>query len=60
MVIIDAYVAIALLVLVSVAALAAFAILGFAGSRVALVHHRRRVAQHESIPSYYRHLAVGH
>ncbi len=25
-----------------------------------LVHHRRRVSRHESIPSYYRHLAVGH
>ena len=57
MVIVDAFVAFTLLVLVSVAALAAVAILGSPGS---LVHHRRRVSRHESIPSYYRHLAVGH
>jgi hypothetical protein len=60
MIIVDPYVAITLLFLVSVAALAAVAILGVVVSRVALVHHRRRVARHESIPSYYRHLAVGH
>jgi hypothetical protein len=60
MIIVDPYVAITLLFLVSVAALAAVAILAVVVSRVALVHHRRRVARHESIPSYYRHLAVGH
>ena len=60
MVIIDAYVAVTLLILVSLATLTSVAILGAAVGRIALVHHRRRVARHESIPSYYRHLAVGH
>jgi hypothetical protein len=60
MVIIDTYVAITLIVLVSVAAFASVAILGTAAARLALVHHRRRVARRESIPSYYRRVAVGH
>lgn len=48
-----------LLTLVGVATLAGVAILaGIAGNRIAF-HHRARVSRHESIRTYYGHLAIG-
>ena len=60
MIVIDTYVAVTLVVLAAVAALAAVVLMGTLLGRATVTHHRLRVARHESIPTYYRHLAVGH
>ena len=44
------------LVLAIVGSLASLAVLGQSVAR----HHRTRVARHESIPTYYRHLVLAH
>jgi len=48
--------------------LVVFAVLALAGSLASIAvlgqsvahHHRTRVARHESIPTYYRHLVLAH
>jgi hypothetical protein len=60
MVIIDAYVALTLLVLVLVASVLAVAVLVIALTRLGAEHRRRRLARHGSVPAYDRHLALGH
>ena len=59
MTIIDTYVAVTLLVLVSAAGLAALALLTAVVGHELAFHRRARNSRHESIPSYYRHLALG-
>jgi hypothetical protein len=58
--IIDTYVAVTLLVLVSAAGLAALGLITAVVGHELAFHHRARTSGHESIPSYYRHLALGH
>jgi hypothetical protein len=60
MTIIDSYVALTLLALVVAASAAVVAVLGVALTRVAADQRRRRLARHESIPTYYRRAALGH
>ena len=57
--IVDTYVAVTLLVLVSAAGLAALALLTAVVGHELAFHRRARTSRHESIPSYYRHLALG-
>jgi hypothetical protein len=49
-----------LLSLVGVAVLAGIVILGVVAANRIAFHHRARVARHESIRTYYGHLALGH
>ena len=58
--IVDPYVALTLLAVTLVAAVAAVAVLGVVAARVGAQHRRQRLARHESIPAYYRHLALHH
>ena len=60
MTIISTGVIVTLLVLVSAASLAALVLMAAAlGNRLAF-HHRARTSRHESVRSYYGHLALGH
>ena len=57
MVIVSTTFVVTLLALVGVAAVSGVAILaGIAANRIAF-HHRARTSRHESIPTYYGHLA---
>jgi hypothetical protein len=57
MVIVSTTLVVTLLALVGIATLAGLAILGaLAANRIAF-HHRARVSRHESIRTYYGHLA---
>ena len=49
-----------LLALVGVASLAGLGILGAIAANRLAFHHRARTSRHESIRSYYGHLALGH
>ena len=49
-----------LLSLVGVAALAGVVLLGAVAANRIAFHHRARTSRHESIRSYYGHLALGH
>lgn len=60
MTIIDPYVALTLLVVTLAAAALAVTVLAVVASRLVAGHRRRRLARLESIPTYYRHLALGH
>jgi hypothetical protein len=60
MVIIDSYVAITLVVLTVAAAVAAGVLILAAVARVAMDHRSRRRSRRESIPAYYRSVALGH
>ena len=60
MTIIESYVAFTLLAATVLAAVAAVAVLAAVVVRLGAEHRCRRLARHESIPTYYRHLALGH
>ncbi len=60
MVIISTAFVVTLLALVGVAVLTGVVILGAIAANRLAFHHRARTSRHESVRSYYGHLAVGH
>ena len=60
MVIVSTTFVVTLIALVAVAVLAGVTLLAVAAGRELAYHHRARVARHESIRTYYGHVALGH
>ena len=60
MVIVSTALVVTLFTFVGVAVLAGVVIIGALVANRLAFHHRARVARHESIRTYYGHLALGH